>query len=289
MKKLIALTLSLLLLAGCAAPAVYDGPTESAWVLTESRTTYYNAVTGESQTMGRNHSYDGFGNEIRTRFYSDGELTDEVKRIYDDRGNCIREVQWEQFWIFSYPISRTDYTYDDQNRPLTVTYRNGFGFKTGGSTYTYDDEANTITWNGTYDTQIKYLNENGDPIRVVTYSHPAGMEIETLYEYDEQGRKTKTLEYRDGILRTTTQTRYDDQGRILEDIWYDTDGTILLSNTYLYDGNTVITLDEQGNKGVKTLRPDGQVETQENYGPDGKLLGRTENIYTQIQVPVKEE
>ena len=31
MKKLIALTLALLLLAGCA-PAAYDGPTESVWV-----------------------------------------------------------------------------------------------------------------------------------------------------------------------------------------------------------------------------------------------------------------
>ena len=40
MKKPIALILAILLLAGCA-PAVYDGPTESAWVLTSQRTTYY--------------------------------------------------------------------------------------------------------------------------------------------------------------------------------------------------------------------------------------------------------
>ena len=35
MKKLIALILSILLLTGCTA--AYDGPTESAWVVTEWR------------------------------------------------------------------------------------------------------------------------------------------------------------------------------------------------------------------------------------------------------------
>ena len=285
MKKLIALTLALLLLAGCA-PA-YDGPTESAWVLMEMRTTHYNTLTGETQTMLWTHSYDSFGNCVRTNFYSDGELTDEYKRTYDERGNCIREVTRNHFWFFSYPVSRTGHTYDEQDRLLTTTYRNGLGIKTGGDAYTYDDEANTVTWEGTYDTQTKYLNENGDPIRTVTYSRPAGMEIESLREYDARGLNTRTTEYLDGVLSSTAEMRYDDQGRILENTWYDADGALLRRITWLYEEHTVTTWDKEGNKSVQTLRPDGQVETQEDYDPDGNLLARSEYIYTEIQIPAE--
>ena len=155
MKKLIIVTLCLLLLAGCAAPAVYDGPTESAWVLTEQATTFYNPVTGKTQTMVWNYSYDGFGNEVRVRTYNDGEPESEFVNTYDEQGNLTREVTRQQFWFFSYPIYRTDRTYDGQNRPLTITYRSGLGAKTGSVTYTYDDEAGTVTSESPTETQIK--------------------------------------------------------------------------------------------------------------------------------------
>lgn len=288
MKKLIALTLALLLLAGCA-PATYDGPTESAWVLTERSTTQYDTLTGESWTNLRTDSYDSFGNLVHTCFYSDGNLTSERRFTYDDRGSLIREVIRERFWCFSYPASRTDYTYDEQNRPLTTTYRNGFGFKTGSNTYTYDDEANTVIWEGTYDTQTKYLNEKGDPVRVVTFSKPAGIEIESLYEYDALGQLIKTIEYLDGTLSSTSEKRYDELGRILEDTWYDADGGILMRTTYQYTENTVTTWDKDGRKGVKTLRPDGQVAMLENYDQDGNLITRSVYTYTEIQIPAEEE
>ena len=288
MKKRVALALTLLFLAGCAAE-VYEGPTESAWVRIDSITTLYNAYSDETQTHRRTDSYDSFGNQVRTIYYSDDELTGDHQRTYDDRGNCIREVTWDRVWNFTYPAARTDYTYDEQNRPLTVTYRNGFGFKTGGDTYTYDDEANTVTWEGTYDTQTKYLNENGDPIRIVTISHAAGMEIESRYEYDALGQLIKTAEYLDGTLSSTSEKRYDELGRILEDTWYDADRNILIRTTYQYTENTITTWDKDGNRSVKTLRPDGQVQMQEDYDPAGKLLSRTVNIYTEIRVPAKEE
>lgn len=288
MKKLIALTLAILLLAGCA-PAVYEGPTETTWVLTEMTTTFYNAVTGEPQTIHWIHSYDSFGNEVRTHFFSDGELTEEYKRTYDDRGNCISSVYWDHSGLIALPRSRTRYTYDDQDRLLTTTYRNGFGLKTGADTYTYDDEANTITWDGTYDTRTTYLNENGDPLQVVTYSEPAAMEMETRYEYDDRGRNTRIAEYRDGELASYAERSYDEQDRLLNVVWYDADGTILMSTGYAYEENTVTSRGHQGDVTIQVLRPDGQVETQEYYGPDGKLRSRTENIYTQIQVPAKEE
>ena len=288
MKKLLSLLLCILLLAGCA-PAAYDGPTESAWVITQSNSTMFDLYSGRSSTRLRTDSYDSYGNLVCTMYYTNGELTGEHRFSYDDRGNCIREVTWDRFWNFTYPAARTDYTYDEQNRLLTVTYRNGFGFKTGSDTYTYDDEANTVTWVGTYDTQTKYLNENGDPIRIVTISHAAGMEMETLYEYDELGRNVKTIHYQDGVLAYTVLTSYDDQGRMVKNISYDANGTAIYGSTVVYEENTVTTLDLDGYRSVEILRPDGLVEKMENYDPDGNLLSRMEYTYQEIQIPAEEE
>ena len=288
MKKLIALSLAILLLTGCGA-AVYEGPTEPAWVRTDSVITQYIPDTGEAQTLRRTDSYDCFGNQVRTCFYVDGELESEHKRTFDDRGNCIREVLWKRLWFFSYPQARTDYTYDEQNRRLTTTYRNGIGWKTGSDTYTYDDAARTITWEGTYDTQTKYLDENGNVIRTVTFSEATQTEMESQYEYDALGRHTKTTSYVDGEHASTTERRYDDQGWLLEHTILTDAGAVLTRTTYRYEGNTVTSWDEQGSRSIQILRPDGQVETAETYNPDGTLRTRTENIYTQIQIPAKEE
>lgn len=288
MKKLLSLLLCILLLAGCT-PAAYDGPTESAWVITQSNCTMFDLYSGQSSTRLRTDSYDSFGHLVCSMYYSDGKRTAEHRFSYDDRGNCIRETSWDHTGLLSRPIARTDYTYDGQNRVLTITYRTGLGFKTGGDTYTYDEEANTVTWEGTYDTQTKYLNENGDPIRIVTISHAAGMEMETLYEYDELGRNVKTIHYQDGVLASTVQTSYDDQGRMVKNISYDANGTAIYGSTVVYEENTVTTLDLDGNRSVEILRPDGLVEKMENYDPDGNLLSRMEYTYQEIQIPAKEE
>ena len=288
MKKLLSLLLCILLLAGCA-PTTYDGPTESAWVITQSNSTMFDLYSGQSSTRLRTDSYDSFGNLVCTMYYTNGELTGEHRLSYDDRGNCTRYTIWDPAGLIARPIVRTDYTYDGQNRVLTSTYRTGLGFKTGGDTYTYDDEANTVTWVGTYDTQTKYLNENGDPIRIVTISHAAGMEMETLYEYDELGRNVKTIHYQDGVLAYTVLTSYDDQGRMVKNISYDVNGTAIYGSTVVYGENTVTTLDLDGYRSVEILRPDGLVETMENFDPDGKLLSRTDYTYQQIRIPAKEE
>ena len=288
MKKLLALILSIALLTGCA-PAVYDGPTESAWVLTEQSMTHYYPNTGESQTSSQVNSYDIYGNQVRQYFYTDGELTSEIKLTYDARGNCTRTVTRNHFWFFTYPVSRTDYTYDDRDRLLTITYRSGLGFQTGSDTYSYDDEASTVSWVGTYDSQTKYLNENGDILRVVTYSNPTDSQMESIYEYDALGRNTKILQYIDGEPAYTTERRFDDQDRIIRSTMYDSSGTVLTDFTYEYTENTVTTLDRDGSKGVKTLRPDGQPEKNESFDPEGNLLTRVDYTYTEILIPAKEE
>ena len=288
MKKLLALILSLLLLAGCA-PAVYDGPTESAWVVTETHITFYYPDTGETWTQDHVHSYDGFGNRARTLYYDDGKLSEEYRYSYDDRGNCIREVTWNHFWIFSWPGFRREHTYDDRDRLLTDTYRNGLGFKTGGDAYTYDDVANTVHWHDSYNSQTTYYDESGNVLKELFCNNTDGTRHETVYEYDDQGRNTGIISHYEGTLVSTTKMRYDDQGRLLECILYGENGAVVTHDTYRYEENTVTTLDMDGYKTVETLRPDGQPEKEETYYPSGELRSRTNYTYQEIQIPAEEE
>lgn len=288
MKKLIALILVILLLAGCGA-AVYEGPTVTQWVLAEVHTTHYNPDTGETHTTLDTYSYDSYGNQVRNCFYEGDKLMYESRYTYDDQYNCIREVTYERFWRFLLPTSRTYCTYDDQGQTLGTIYRNGLGIKIGEEHFTRDDEANTLTWDSTYDTQTIYFDENGDAVRTVTRSKPAGILMETVEEYDELGRSIKTVEYVDGELFSTTEYRYDDEGRLAELTSYGSSGQILSGFTMLYEENTVTTLYRDGSKQVETLRPDGLLQTEELYGPTGELRRHTENIYRSIQIPAEEE
>lgn len=289
MKNLTALILCLLLLAGCASPAVYDGPTKSAWVLTEQTTTSFYPRTGETWTDRRTFQYDSFGNVVRSCFYSEGELSSEYRREYDDRGNMISTVTWEHGSFLSYPRSRTDYTFDDQNRPLATIYRNFLGFEKSRDTYTYDDEANTVLWEGTYDTQTKWLDENGSPLRVLTLSHAAGVEMESIHEYDGRGRSVKITSLWDGALFSILELAYDDQDRLTLEVSYDADGTVASRRTYQYGENTVTTYELGGAWTVETYRSDGQIEKMEQFNKSGELTMRTEYIYKEIQIPADRE
>ena len=288
MKRLIALTLAILLLTGCGA-AVYDGPTKSAWVLAEDHTTYYDPDTGETHTTLETYSYDSYGNQIRCCSYEGDKLMYESRYTYDDQYNCLREVTYERFWRFLLPTSRTYCTYDDLGQSLSTIYRNGFGIKTGEEHFTRDEEANTITWDSTYDTQTIYFDENGDAVRTVTLSKPAGIQTETIEEYDELGRSIKTVEYMDGDLFSTTEYRYDDEGRLAELTSCGSSGQILSGFTMLYEENTVTTLYRDGSKQVETLRPDGLMQSEECYSPAGELRWRREYTYKSIQIPAEEE
>lgn len=288
MKKLLSLTLALLLLSGCA-PAAYDGPTKSAWVLTEYTTTFFPTEYFEGSTSVTIQTYDARGNLVLTRNYDDGELSREYKFRYNDQGHVTSRVIWDHDGLIPLPDSRDSYTYDDLNRPLTITHRNGFGIKTGSEAYTYDDTANTIHWEGTYGTQTQYLNENGSPIRITGTSKSSGIQTETTYEYNAQGLPVKITDYIDGSLTSTMEYRYDDQGRTLEYILRDPNGTISSRSTYVYEENTVTILGMDGSKTIKTLRPDGQPEREESYYADGTRQTLTEYTYQQIQIPANRE
>ena len=285
MKKLCVLLLSILMLAGCSASAVYDGPTQSAWVLTEQITTTYSITTGETFTDRWTYAYDSFGNQIHSCGYSEGKLEVEYKRTYDAHHNITTSETWDHTGLIGFPRARSSYTYDAQGRLLTCTTRNVFGIKTNSSTYTYDDESRSVSYTGEYDTQTQWLNENGDLLRTVSHSSVGGGDIETLYEYDELGQQTKMTVYQNGSLSSTIELVYDEQGRVIKETWLDAESGILTRYTHHYEETTITTYDLDGNKTIQTLRPDGEVEKLEQFDKTGQLIKHTQYIYQQIQVP----
>lgn len=287
MKKLFSLLLCILLLAGCAE--TYDGPTKTEYALTELATTYYSASDGSGETDRTTYAYDAFGNLVRSCIYDNGELVAEYKRSYDDRGNLTSLVTWDHTGLIAFPRAHASYTYDENGRLLTVTHRNGIGIKTGSDTYTYDDEAGTVAWDGTYDTQTKWLTEAGAPLRTVTHSEVGGGDLETLYEYDDLGRNTKVISSQNGTVFSTVEFRYDSQDRIVEEIICGTEGEVLTHNIHEYTENTITTYDRDGGKTVQTLHLDGRADKVEQFDSAGGLVMLTQYLYEQIQVPADRE
>lgn len=232
MKKLLALILSMLLLAGCA-PAVYDGPRESVWVVTEWTEEHYDTFLGTTEVLFSNrtvYAYDIYGNRVRSMKYQDNELQSVHKLKYDDRGNCIREVSWDPSGLIALPDFRIIWTYDDQNRQ---TSRVAYDFRDrqeSGTWYIYDDEARTRTWKDDSGVRkITWFDENGNEIR-----HVSG-ESETIHRYDDRGNCISTEQFKNGQPIQRYEARYDEQNRQIWEGWYDSTGNLTNHTEYLYD------------------------------------------------------
>lgn len=289
MKKLLVLGLCVLLLTGCAAPAVYDGPTKSAWVLTEQVKDTYSTHTGEVFTDRSTFSYDTFGNQVRSFHYDEGTLSTEFRKEYDDRGNLISQKSWDHDGLFPRLRSNTSYTYDEQNRPLDTIYRNALGLERSRDTYTYDDEAHTALWVGAHDTRTQQFSETGQLLHSFSHSDLTGIDSESFYEYDALGRNIKITEFYDNALFGTIELVYDDQNRIVEEVQRNGDGTVFIHNTFHYTENTITTCELGGTKIIETFRSDGLVEKMARFNDAGELTHVTHYIYQEIQVPANRE
>ena len=146
MKKLISLLLVVLLLVGCAA--TYDGPTESASVLSCIRTTYYGPDGEDSQYSRTDYAYDIYGNqsiELEYRIRTGDEEEEpylKTVRTHDENGNVTRQRQYDVSGLFPRKLVDIRYEYDNQGRMTAHLDRLQSQFSW---TAVYDDEAMTQT------------------------------------------------------------------------------------------------------------------------------------------------
>ncbi len=163
--------------------------------------------------------------------------------IYDARGNLFREEA-----VFEGTKTQTEYTYNEQNRLLSVKDANST------AAYTYDEQGKRLTYERVLDQGGVYREE---------------------YEYDEQGNLAKTIcTMTDGmkLIRYPEEEQapvesvggecvYDDAGR-------------LLSETYKNGEQFAYTYDEYGNKITERYSWNDTViewryEWELRYYPDG--------------------
>ncbi len=288
MKKLLALSLALLLLTGCAA--TYDGPTVEKPVLSEYTAQHYSSFFGSTDMLystRATYAYDIYGNMVRTQAYRDGELESVTNLRYDDRGNRICQTTWDHTGWIPLISRREKRTYDDQNRLLTTVYYNGWGRETDRSVYTYDDETGIRT----------YQDETG-AIRQTTWYDENGLELrqtadeyETIYEYDDRGNRTGWVSYRSGILSDSYKARYDDQNRLIWDARFDASGSLKSESEYTYDdeAHTMTHRRPNGQVRCEHYLPDGRISRIEDYNTEGVITLVQKYTYRDIQVPVKEK
>ena len=217
MIKRIALILAILLLAGCA-PAVYDSPTESAWVVTEWTEEHYYTFLDTMEVLSSQRivcAYDIYGNPVRYMKYQDNELQSVTKLKYDDRGNCIREVSWDHSGLIALPDSRIIRTYDDQNRQTSCVTYNFWGRQESGTWYTYDDEAryddqNRQIWGGYYDADGNLSNQteflyDGETNTKTYFKNDGGKRVE---HYHADGRPHMIEDFNADGKRSLLQRYY---------------------------------------------------------------------------------
>ena len=278
MKKLLPLLLCLLL-CGCAA--TYDGPTEGKYVLSEYEVRH--SVFGIESTDRYVYSYDIYGNRVREMEYNDEGLEYVTKLRYDENGNEISRVEWDHTGLIPLPDSRREATYDDQGRILTSIYFDGWGRETSRSTYTYDDENLTYTWqNDSGDHQLYYLDAEGRELRVVGSSG-----YETVYEYDDRGNRTGWTSYHEGIRCERYEARYDEQDRQVWGGRYDETGTLESETEYIYDdeAHTKTTRRPDDRTRIEYYAADGRLILIEDYDETGEITMIQQYYYREILVP----
>lgn len=287
MKRMIAFFLCVLLLTGCAA--TYDGPTETKQALTEYEIRHYSPFFDDSEVdVNRSvYAYDIYGNRVRELEYDNGELDQETRTKFDDQGNEVSQTVIDHTGWIPLIERRTKRTYDEQGRCLSYANYNMWGIKKGETTYTYDDEANTMTWsNGIGDSTIYYYDENGLLLRDVSNDG-----YETVYQYDERGNRIGWTSTKDGKLFSRYEAAYDELDRQIWGIHYDENGAVTSRVTYTYDdeAHTRTISRADGGTRIEYSDSEGRIHLIEDYNEDSEMSMVQQYFYRGILVPASGE
>jgi RHS repeat-associated protein len=148
-------------------------------------------------------TYDGFGNVLTTT----DPLGNTSTNAYDSSGNLLSTTD---------PSGRTtSFTYDPAGNPLQLAVGDS------GTTFQYDSAGNVTRQKDaegtvrtfTYDANGNQLTET---LVIATSSGPSTVVISN--EYDAVGRITRTSTAQDGVILSSSGTRYDAVGNRIEQI-----------------------------------------------------------------------
>ena len=191
----------------------------------------------------------------------DSRNTTTIKRLYDSRGNMIRETGSAG----GKEIFRKEYSFDDANRLLSqVEYRGGeqdivvlYGYNPDGTLAMKQFQSTEYSEHFLcfYDSDGNLIRKNyycdGEHLNSIVYAYDdAGRQTQEIcfegetenysyfYIYDDQGRKVEER-YSDGDYQHTTRTIYNDAGDPLEQISVVNGKTSVVRYTYDEHGNSI--------------------------------------------------
>jgi hypothetical protein len=203
--------------------------------------------------------YDARGRQLSEVSYTDdGKILDKTENIYDASGRLVEaRVEHDKF---VYLPDRRAYVYDARGNVIEEIGLDAQGKRLGKYVYKYDERCRVIEMesssegrNQVYNNYRKLytLDAEGRVIEDATFKVEGGTlkpeDFHLGYQrqvflYDSQGRKIGTQQFtEEGKLFRTALVRYDDHGDEVEDVEYNSDGSVHKRTAYSYE------FDSQGN------------------------------------------
>ena len=242
------------------------------------------SITAENSDSSKTEtSYDKEGNVIG-------------KALYDENGKKISEEKYDSVGSV---ISKDEYSYDkDGNITEKIVYDEN-GKKISEEKYDSDGSViskNEYSYDGNVTEKIVY-DENGLKQSGEKYDSDGSVISEDTYVYNSDGTYTvNTKNVADGTSSSSTydgdvlveKTLFDDKGLKQSSEKYDSDGSVVSTDTYIYDkdGNYALISENKVDGSTVTcfFSEDGSgINCPETFDSDGRLLSDAE-ILTNAKV-----
>lgn len=249
------------------------------------------AACGNPQTDG---GEEVLPNKSPEELIAEGNYQDAYKVLLS-KGDEASKAELEKFIFLPQQTVETDtyynrssthaYTWDAEGRPQKVS--SSSGQNTAEVLYTYEDGKYSFSRNGVLSQEVM-LNDAGQVIRS-DYHRSDGEINVTLYEYDDQGRLTKTTETIPGNDTPTIKVyTYGSNGKLASKAYfYGEEASDSMTYTYDADGKLILlheNIPSDGNQydTVYTYNDKGQLvsESEDKTNRNGQKTHRRDKTYT---------
>ena len=285
MKKLISLTLALLLAFSCfalagsafwggAMPEYTPGTYNASDYLTKYVSTkcVYKSSDGSSDSVNTS-TYDDNGNLVKST-YKSGNISSTTTYSYDSKGNITKRAfknanggysETETFKYFSDgKLKKETYkmTEGESSSVGTTTYSYNSKGLLAKSAYSNSDNSYSYSYNYSYDSA-------GNTTKIV-FKSPDSKPRTTTYTYNSKNQLTKAVSDYDDVSSTTTY-KYDKKGNVTKTVCESADEYAAYTNTRTYDNNGNVLTN-------KTVSGTGDTyTTTKTYDSKGRM---TKEVYT---------
>lgn len=227
------------------------------------RSTNYDENGKPSWSYG--YEYDEDGKKIKeTSYKEDGSISMIYRYEYDEKGNLTKEARYDETeTLRAYEV----YEYDENGYVLKNTRYSASGVKTG---YTEYFENTT------------YANKYAEERRSESYDSDGN--LSSVYEYNKNGKTTKSENYRNGKLWSAEENEYDESGNLIKSSSYDADRKFTSYSVYGYnESGKRIKISKYDGSGTLTeyteIKRDGKYVLSETvYDADGNKTEYTEYL-----------